>query len=149
MKKPDRVETNLRPESDRGFVIDSEEFCDRIDEWARLMCESERRHEKFRQAWFLVRLAIRKSCLLSRTIYHGERPSQTPCPVHEGKWSGIHAGWPGERIRGRKVKEDPQCRKWYEAGCRCFQHTCGCTTGWQPDEYCGCFTSRRANGKTN
>ena len=88
-------------------------------------------------------LVVGKSCLLDRMIYGGEKPSQTPCPVHQGRWSGIHAGWPGYRLwrdsENGPVDEGPspvskQCQEWYDAGCRCFQHSCGCTTGWQPEE---------------
>lgn len=41
-------------------------------------------------------IAVSKSDLLGRLIYGDERgPSQTKCPVHLGKWSGCHVGWPG------------------------------------------------------
>ena len=84
-------------------------------------------------------LLIGKSCLLDRLIYCGEEPSQTPCPVHQGAWSGIHLGWPGQRWSdGRPVPVAPRLAEWVAAGCRCYQHKCGCTTGWQPDEHCGC-----------
>lgn len=30
-------------------------------------------------------------------------------------------------------------QRWHNDGCRCYMHNaCGCTTGWQPDEHCGC-----------
>lgn len=90
-----------------------------------------------------VRLAVEKSCLLDRLVYGGEKPSQTPCPVHKGVWSGISL-WPGHTWRyidGRPdqpVEVDSVRQRWYDDGCRCWQHKCGCTTGWQPDEHCGC-----------
>jgi hypothetical protein len=128
---------------------DPEVFCEKLDEWADLVSNKESSRigdpKKFREAWQTVRLAISKSCLLSRTIYHNEKPSQTPCPVHKGVWSGIHLGWPntfwydiktGEK--SRPIKESPQLREWYDAGCRCFQHSCQCTSGWNPDIHCGC-----------
>jgi len=106
-------------------------MCDALDEWAKLMSA---RNEDFAKAWREVRLAIRKSCLLDRTLYGGEKPSNTPCPVHQGRWSGVHVGWPGSKYAdGSPAPEDEQCRKWFDAGCRCFQHSCACTTGWQPE----------------
>lgn len=91
-------------------------------------------------------LAIAKSDLLARLIYGGEAgPSETPCPVHKGVWSGCHWGWPGVvmlRIEeGRRTeypdKVEPLLQAWYDAGCRCFQHKgSSCTTGWNPDEHC-------------
>lgn len=120
------------------------EFCNAIDEWAVLATEAGTRvNANFSSAWFTVRLAIRKSCLLDRMLYGGEKPSKTPCPVHEGRWSGvsIHPGdvWVG--IDGTHVpaKADSVRQQEYDAGCRCFQHrSCRCTTGWLPDEHCGC-----------
>lgn len=121
---------------------DPESFCEKMDEWAGLMADAERVADgkSFTRAWQEVRLAIGKSCLLSRTLYGGEKPSQTPCPVHKGKWSGIHHGWPGTVWSdGKPIEESPRCRVMYDEGCRCFQHGCGCTTGWNPDESCGCI----------
>lgn len=117
------------------MTADPETFCDRMDEWATL----KQGDDHFNECWHYVRLMISKSCLLSRTLYGGERPSKTECPVHKGKWAGIHHGWPDTKWSdGSPVKESPKLREWYDAGCRCFQHGCGCTTGWQPDEHCGC-----------
>lgn len=97
-----------------------------------------------RESKAVSELAISKSCLLSRLIYGGEHPSKTPCPVHKGTWVGIHFGWPGDNWvdgKGNKtpVEVSPMLQKWYDEGCRCFQHKgCNCTTGWQPDAACGC-----------
>ena len=42
-------------------------------------------------------IAVARSDLLNRLVYGGELgPSRTPCPVHNGVWSGMHGGWPGE-----------------------------------------------------
>jgi hypothetical protein len=96
---------------------------------------------QFEVSWREVRLAIMKSCLLDRVLYQGERPSQTPCPVHKGIWSGCHIGWPGQTWSdGRPVDVSEQLQKWHDAGCRCHLHKCGCTTGWQPDVHCGCVS---------
>lgn len=132
----------MSPKSD---VPDPSAFCAAIDDWAarRIDAERESAEEKtegsFARSWREVRLQITKSCLLDRVLYHGERPSQTPCPVHRGIWSGCHLGWPGQKWSdGRAVEESLQLRSWFDAGCRCFLHGCGCTTGWQPDDHCGC-----------
>lgn len=95
------------------------------------------------------RLAVRKSCLLSRIVYGGEKgPSYTPCPVHKGKWSGIQWGWPrsiaysmenGQRVE-KPMDVEPLLQKWWDEGCRCATHKgANDTTGWQPDEHCGCI----------
>lgn len=123
-----------------------EQFCARIEEWAIFMSAADL---NFGEAWREVHLAIRKSCLLSRTLYAGERPSQTPCPVHKGKWSGIYVGQPGQfwiDAKGNRtpVSVGPHLRAEYDAGCRCYLHKCGCTTGWQPDEHCGCVTPKES-----
>lgn len=123
-------------------MSDAKEFCAALDDWAALMspANSRRGDGEFAKAYGLVRGMVRKSCLLSRTIYAGEKPSKTPCPVHKGVWSGCHFGWPGSKWSdGSPMKEQQHLREWYDAGCRCAMHNgCGCTTGWQPDEHCGC-----------
>jgi len=88
-------------------------------------------------------LAVMKSDLLHRLIYGGERgPSQTPCPVHKGKWSGCDFGWPGSEwvnAKGERTPVDisPRLQEAVDAGCRCATHKgSGCTTGWNPDEFC-------------
>lgn len=122
-----------------------ERVCKVIREWANLMENAERivSGKEFRQAWQSVNLAISKSCLLDRMLYAGEGISKIPCPVHKGQWSGIHIGWPNEfwiDRQGNKtpVEESVMCRQWYDAGCRCYKHKCGCTTGWNVDKSCGC-----------
>ena len=114
-----------------------------LDAWSQVSKEIDQ------TAYRRARLAVIKSCLLDRMIYKGEGMSQTPCPVHKGKWSGIQFGWPGT-TRTRTLPDgtvetspepgSPRLREWYDAGCRCFMHRCGCTTGWRPDEACGCGT---------
>ena len=117
-------------------------FCNALDEWAKLM-DKANDGRGFGQSWRVVRTAIGKSCLLDRVIHRGEKPSQTPCPVHKGIWSGIQFGWPGSKWSdGTPMKESPHLRAWVDAGCRCSMHRCGCTTGWQPDEHCGCVPAQ-------
>lgn len=88
------------------------------------------------------RLAVCKSDLLNRLIYGGERgPSQTPCPVHQGHWTGCHSGWPGSEWvgvgRSWAMEVDPRLQEWWDAGCRCSTHRgSNCTTGWNPDAHC-------------
>jgi hypothetical protein len=123
--------------------IEHDAVCAALRAWAQLRAESGSRNgpDGFREAWRTVDLAISKSCLLDRMLNVGVMPSATPCPVHEGKWSGCHWGWPGAvkvGIRnGERCEEpaevSPMCQEWYDAGCRCFMHGCGCTTGWNPD----------------
>lgn len=119
-------------------------YCAILEEWSKLMAAA---HSViFDQAWNTVHLAITKSCLLDRMMYSDEKPSQTPCPVHKGKWSGIHWHWPG--AVGYHIGEqkevplgvvDPMLATWFKDGCRCFLHKCACTTGWQIDRHCGCL----------
>lgn len=101
------------------------------------------------------RLAVTKSDLLSRLIHGGEHgPSRTPCPVHQGKWSGCHFGWPGSvwvsidagtgEKTERPMEVEPHLQVWWDAGCRCATHKgSSCTTGWNPDENC-CLTVPRS-----
>ena len=86
---------------------------------------------------------VSKSDLLARLIYGAERgPSHTPCPVHKGKWSGCHFGWPGSiwrHVGGAEtpMDVDPKLQELWDAGCRCATHKgSSCTTGWNPDEHC-------------
>jgi hypothetical protein len=111
-----------------------DQYCDAFYSWASVTGRMEI-NDSFRQ----VELAIRKSCLLDRLVYCGEKLSKTPCPVHKGKWSGCHFGWPGKKwSNGTLVKVEKMLQDWHDQGCRCYLHGCGCTTGWQPDENCGC-----------
>jgi len=117
-----------------------EHYCKSLQKWGEIISKKD---EHFARAYGTIESAISKSCLLDRMLNCGENPSQTLCPVHEGRWSGCHWGWPGSVVVNTKGEERPgdvseQCQEWYDAGCRCYQHGCGCTTGWQPDEHCGC-----------
>lgn len=116
-----------------------EDYCAALEKWAELYLDSENELRPdmmsgLRAAFNTIRLAVSKSCLLDRLIYGGEKVSQTPCPVHKGRWSGIQVGWPGQKwSNGEDVEVSPMLQKWYDEGCRCFKHSCGCTTGWQPE----------------
>lgn len=122
--------------------------CSAIRKWAQLMTEAKREYStddarEFDDAWRTIHLGITKSCLLDRMIYGGEQPSQTKCPVHNGKWSGCFVM---DRLRApmsaaeARIREHPEWegKSWHDVGCRCMLHTCGCATGWNPDEHCGC-----------
>lgn len=129
-------------------MSDSARFCASLDEWAALMIAAAEPGDTFAQSWQSVRLQISKSCLLDRVLYGGEKPSKTPCPVHKGKWSGCHFAWPGAQWTNVKTGErtpaevDATLQQWLDDGCRCAMHKgCGCTTGWQPDENCGCIAT--------
>jgi len=97
---------------------DPKQFCNAMDAWAgacmtELPTDDEDKkkwRKEFREAWSLIRLAIRKSCLLDRLIYGGETLRTEICPVHLGRWSGCSM--------------DPQ-----PAGCNCRHDIC--LTGWQ------------------
>ena len=50
-------------------------------------------------------ITVCRSDLLKRLVYGGEAgPSQTPCPVHNGVWSGLHSGWPGDQNPDPKLQ---------------------------------------------
>ena len=77
-------------------VMPVEFVCTALEEWARLASmpvpdpmdnENERRKELGDQARFVF-IQIRKSNLLARTIYGGEKPRTERCPHHKGRWSG-------------------------------------------------------------
>jgi hypothetical protein len=131
---------------------DPSKFCEAFDKWAELLMGSRdnptgeglKEASQFEEAWQYLRLKISKSCLLDRMIYGGEQPSQTPCPVHKGQWTGIHL--PEQFTRPMDALSAQMCgcypegegKSWRDLGCRCDQHKCGCTTGWNPDDHCGC-----------
>jgi hypothetical protein len=112
----------------------SNEYCEKLELWARE--HSGLSDEVIREVYSKVH----KSCLLDRMLNCGENPSKTPCPVHKGIWSGCHVGWPNQTwgSNNQPIPESQMLRVWYDAGCRCYKHKCGCTTGWLPDEACGC-----------
>lgn len=87
---------------------DPQWVCEIMDEWARLYGA---RNDSFRDAWRIVRLAIRKSSLLRRRLYLGEPLRTEKCPVHDGEWSGMFANRP--------------------EGCECYGPS-GEMTGWIP-----------------
>jgi hypothetical protein len=93
-------------------------FCDAMEAWANacqtpLATDSEHTtawREEFRTHWNFLELAIRKSCLLDRLFYGRDTLRTTPCPVHQGKWSGIST----------------------EPCPHCAVGPCACNTGWLP-----------------
>lgn len=101
-----------------------DEYCQKFRDWLDIVMKHGEFSKDQRDGFAGTAFAISKSCLLHRTVYLGEGISQTPCPVHKGRWSGID-------FMGRNAEA-------IERGCRCYKHKCGCTTGWQPDEHCGC-----------
>jgi hypothetical protein len=120
-----------RARSAPQLPLSGSEVCVRLSEWAEATGQDSK--------------TIVKSCLLDRLIHGGEHPSKTPCPVHKGRWQGIEFGHPGDVWRSSTgdvpAEVSPQLQKEWDEGCRCFKHqACSCTTGWQPDEACGCGT---------
>jgi hypothetical protein len=99
--------------------VSAEEFCRAFDAWAHacmtaLDTDSEsttKWREQFREHWQFIELSIRKSCLLDRLIYGGDVLRTIPCPVHQGKWSGI------------STTPCPHCAV----------GPCACNTGWLPE----------------
>ena len=86
------------------------DVCNSIAQWAEVACVTT-------AAWSGA-IAVAKSDLLNRLIYGGEAgPSRTPCPVHNGVWSGFHSGWPGE------PDHKPDLQAWWDAGYRCATHS--------------------------
>lgn len=139
MTEQEAVELRKKLEEHYGCrVVPAKEYCtqfytfldiaeDRIKEYLN--------EESIRNLRYYV---VGKSCLLDRMIYGGEKPSTVPCPVHNGKWAGIHGPWPDSSWVDSDGNKTPattsqQCQKWYDEGCRCYKHSCGCTTGWQPE----------------
>src|ERR1700720_446420 len=107
-------------------MSDPSEFCDKIDQWAVYAIEQKGNLvPDFEKSWAQVRLAIRKSCLLDRMLYGGERPSETPCPVHKGTWSGVSIHptdeWIDAKGNRTPANADTVRQKEYDAGCRCWQ----------------------------
>ena len=71
-------------------------FCDSMDDWAKacmtpLPTDDEHTRawrEEFSAHWVWIRRAIRKSNLLHRLLYQGEKIRTGMCPIHKGRWSG-------------------------------------------------------------
>jgi hypothetical protein len=123
--------------------MEHEKFCDILREWADIRIERDREgdYRSFAEAWAeIYHRGVSKSCLLDRMFNLDLKPSQTKCPVHQGRWSGIQWGWPGQewvdiKTGDRRPMDVPESlQRDFDAGCRCFKHGCGCTTGWNPDE---------------
>ena len=77
-------------------------FCDALTTWSNLFMkppeiplgheETDRydikTRKEFGQDVQRIFIKIRKSNLLWRMLYEGEKPRTKPCPVHKGRWSG-------------------------------------------------------------
>jgi hypothetical protein len=97
-------------------------FCDALKTWAKLASdpppqpdlredETKKRRE-FGEQVSNVFIQIMKSNLLYRMLYDGEKPRETPCPVHKGRWSGC------------ALPEDTECKGACMSGSN--------VTGWLP-----------------
>lgn len=99
---------------------DPRDFCEALEQWAEAFVNPQEhddsdtrvRRQEFQVHWGEVHKAIRKSCLLERLLYGGEKLRTRPCPIHKGQWSGI---------------TDPPCE---HCG---VGPTCRCNTGWLPE----------------
>lgn len=130
-------------------MMKPEEICEKLAAWA----EAAGIRSRFGEVGEGTEgaLVVSKSDLLLRMIYAKEMPSVTKCPVHKGVWSGIHMGWPetfaaayAEKDAVAIIEDSEMLQGWYDEGCRCFQHRGSqATTGWQPDEACGCIDPMR------
>lgn len=79
-------------------VMPVSRYCAKLEEWYRVFGESllvdgKPRSEgadvlltQMRSLW----ITVKKSNLLYRLLYLNEDLRQTPCPEHQGKWSGNH-----------------------------------------------------------
>ena len=118
------------------------EYCSSLRSWASLMIKAKEDRDAespgkqfppeadgFRESVRELELAITKSCLLDRMIYGGEKPSQTPCPVHKGQWMGIHLPTQFTNPATEFVAQIygiPVGSSFRDAGCRCDMHTTCC-----------------------
>lgn len=65
------------------------QYCEALDTWFDLYLQKLEKEDEPSYLNFVrsgIDIAIQKSCLLDRMINCGEGLSQTPCPVHKGKW---------------------------------------------------------------
>lgn len=110
--------------SDYGPRLQLSEVCDILRTWATLYgtdlptdaAYKRDERQRFRDAWDTVELAISKSNMLARMFFSGDGIRGTPCPIHEGRWSGCST-------------ETPCATQEYPYGC-----FWGCNiTGWLPN----------------
>lgn len=102
----------------RSPVMPMGAFCKALSTWANAIVdlrkaeprfdgdEPKHRHgAEYAEVLFRIITDIRKSNLLYRPLYAGEKLRTKPCPVHKGRWSGLefsdnrcphgcgHTGW--------------------------------------------------------
>jgi len=117
----EEIERFLKAFSEGAPVLPMPFFCDALTQWANLFRkepppqgphpafpdipvdpEDHLREVKERREFAdmadRVFLRIRKSNLLWRMLYGGEKPRSTPCPKHYGRWSGC------------KMPEEMECK---------------------------------------
>lgn len=74
-----------------------ESYCDVLWQWLDLVVDrvtldgaSADPHLKaVAEASTSIRVAVSKSSYLARRLYEGEQHRTEPCPVHQGRWSGL------------------------------------------------------------
>lgn len=68
-------------------VCRASDHCSALLEWVRIMGESGYAPH-VPEAYASIQLELIKSNLAARLVYGGEQVRKTPCPKHEGRWSG-------------------------------------------------------------
>jgi len=75
-----------------GPVRPVNEYCAALEAWRNAIHEAHARGEpdwdNLIEAIDTVELSMKKSNLLYRLIYLGEKLRTKPCPIHKGHWSG-------------------------------------------------------------
>jgi len=66
-----------------------ESYCEVAQKWAKDRMPQPNGPKLYMQG---LHLGINKSNLLWRVLYQGEAIRATPCPTHQGRWSGLDAG---------------------------------------------------------
>jgi hypothetical protein len=95
MRKP-KIDSVLADEQVKRMLSQLEEhfgepvrpvsdYCNALETWSKVFCKKYPSEERAHSS---IRISIRKSNLLARLIYGGEKLRTRECPVHKGKWDG-------------------------------------------------------------
>lgn len=61
------------------------DYCNALLTWSKVVCK---KFPAEQRAHSSIHLSIRKSNLLARLIYGGEKLRTRECPLHKGEWTG-------------------------------------------------------------
>jgi len=61
------------------------EYCEALETWSRVVCKKYPAEARVHSS---IRLSVKKSNLLARLIYDGEKLRTRECPIHKGEWNG-------------------------------------------------------------